>query len=361
MKLLFLGDFFFDYDTIPNDFLLLCNFIKRNNYYVILNLETTFGNKGNPINKRGVHLRSSDKLIEALKQLNVIVVCLANNHSMDFGQEALEELIIKLKKENILFLGAGVNLKEAYQYLHIPNISVILQNFAWNVEEAVYATKYNAGVSPLDRKFIIEQTKFLKKQNPKLTIINVYHWGFEYNLLPMPLDIQFAHDSIDAGADLIIGHHPHVIQPQERYNDKNIFYSLGNFYFGSRRSKYQKKFKQNIIQNMCDFGLGVIFDTKNRQVETIMVEYECLTKQSSFKSVNADILTDISNINWEEKDYIKQVQNKKENFNPILTTNTIYNAILLHLLNIKYFIAKKLKFIKKTSIGKALFEWGKRQ
>ncbi|MBR3628302.1 MAG: CapA family protein, partial [Elusimicrobia bacterium] len=110
MKLLFLGDFFFDYDIIPNDFLLLCDFIKRNNYYVILNLETTFGNKGNPINKRGVHLRGSYNLIEVLKQLNVIAVCLANNHCMDFGYEALEELIINLKKENILFVGAGKNL-----------------------------------------------------------------------------------------------------------------------------------------------------------------------------------------------------------------------------------------------------------
>ena len=90
-----------------------------------------------------------------------------------------------------------------------------------------------------------------------------------------------------------------------------------------------------------------------------MIEYDNLENQSIFKSINTDILTEISNINWKDKTYIKQVKYTKENFNPILTTNKIHNFISIYLLNLKYFLAKNLRFIKKTSIGKSLFELGR--
>ena len=74
----------------------------------------------------------------------------------------------------------------------------------------------------------------IKKEYPNVKIATIFHWGFEYNTVPMPLDIKFSHSCIEAGADLIIGHHPHVMQPMEKWRGKEIYYSLGNFYFSSR-------------------------------------------------------------------------------------------------------------------------------
>ncbi len=362
MKILFLGDFFFDYDIVPKDFQALCRVIKQKNYRVILNLETTFGDKGTPISKRGPHLQSSPLLIKALKELNVLAVCLANNHAMDLGAESLEYLCKQLDKAGILYVGAGANLKEAIRPLPLPNTNVLLQNFAWNIEEAVYATSASAGVGPLNHNLVLHQTAALKKQYPNSFIINIYHWGFEYNLLPMPLDIRLARNSVKAGAELIIGHHPHVIQARETYQGKSIFYSLGNFYFGSRRINYNLKFKKYPVTNACDFGCGIVFDTDTKNCEEIIsIVYNRETNQSEFQKINLALLPDITGINCDTKVYKEQVKASAENFNPILTNNRWYNACALIWLHIKYFIAGRLRFMKNTKLGKKIFEWGKRK
>ena len=91
-----------------------------------------------------------------------------------------------------------------------------------------------------------------------------------------------------------------------------------------------------------------------------MIEYDKLKKQSILKTMNINILTDISNINWKDRSYIRQVKYKKENFNPVLTTNPFSNKISLGILNLKYFVAKKLQFMKKTSVGETFFKLAKR-
>ncbi len=360
MKLLFLGDFFFDYDYLPEDFQEICRFVQRENYQVILNLETTLGTGGSPIKKRGAALKSTPLTLDALKQLNVKAVCLANNHTMDYGEKNLQETLEQLDKNNILHVGAGVNLDAALQTVELPGTPIVLQNFAWPVEEAVAARQNAGGVAPLDRALILEHTRALRAQQSDKFIVNVYHWGFEYNLLPMPLDIQFAHQSLEAGADLIIGHHPHVVQPFEVYKNKKIFYSLGNFYFGSRRKNYRKQFNSTPC-NACDYGLGVVLDTQTHQCEAgVGLTYNHKTNASSVRAETPAYLTDMTNMSWQSKEYVKKVKNTSCNFNPILTTNPLQNAVSLHWLMLKYKIAASLKFMKKSEMGRRLFEWAKK-
>lgn len=360
MKLLFLGDFFFDYDYLPEDFQEICRFVQRENYQVILNLETTLGTGGSPIQKRGAALKSTPLTLDALKQLNVKAVCLANNHTMDYGEESLQETLEQLDKNNILHVGAGTDLKHALQAVELPGTSVVLQNFAWPVEEAVAACPNAGGVAPLDRALILEHTRALRAQEPGKFIVNVYHWGFEYNLWPMPLDIQFAHQSLEAGADLIIGHHPHVVQPFEVYKNKKIFYSLGNFYFGSRRKKYKKQFNAT-PRNACDYGLGVVLDTQTHQCESCVgLAYNHPTDASVVQTGTPAYLTDMTDASWQSKEYVKKVKNTSCNFNPVLTTNPLQNTVSLHWLMLKYKIAASLKFMKKSKAGCCLFEWAKK-
>jgi hypothetical protein len=361
MKLLFLGDFFFDYPYLPKDFLEICSFVQQKNYRVIVNLETVWGTSGKPVRKRGVHLRSSRQLIEALKQLNVIAVCLANNHTLDFGPEPLENLCQELTRAGILYVGAGRNLEQALKPLALPETSLLLQNFAWETEEAVSATKTGAGVAPLRRDTVMAQSRKLRKKYPDHFIVNIYHWGFEYNLLPNPSDIHFAHQSIDAGADMIIGHHPHVIQPYEKYKEKDIFYSLGNFYFASRRKNYNKHFPVPPC-NACDFGLGIVFDTVTKQAEGLVsVEYQKAADLSSVTpAAESAVVRDITSVDWKSKDYIKKVREMSCNFTPVLTLNSFHNAGALGWLHFKYKMAFLLKFLKKSRLGNVVFEWAKK-
>ena len=348
MKLLFLGDFFFDYNAFPPDFEAICRFVQDNAYSVILNLETSWGTQGKPVSKRGVHLRSSDLLIEALKKLNVVAVCLANNHAMDFGAESLQSLCEQLTQAGIIYVGAGKNLTEALRPVHLSGTHYWLQNFAWELEEAVRATSYSAGTAPLNRKLILSQTQRLKTDKPQSRIINIYHWGFEYNLLPMPLDIQFAHDSLDAGADLIIGHHPHVIQPQQTYRGKQIFYSLGNFYFGSRRSHFKKIFKHHTPQNACDFGIGVVLDTdKDSVTHLIALRYDKSCDCSVIKQVQPMELQDLTHTDWTSNRYYQEAKRQSVNFTPVLTTNSLSNYIKLKWLSLLYTAAKILGPLRK--------------
>ena len=107
MKLLFLGDFYFDYEYIPDEINVLSEYILSKGYSTVLNLEGALGNKGSAISKRGPNLRHSLKTIDVLKLLNTKCVCLANNHAMDYGGEALEDGLSLLRDASISYVGAG--------------------------------------------------------------------------------------------------------------------------------------------------------------------------------------------------------------------------------------------------------------
>ena len=212
--LLFLGDFFYDYENLRDDFLKICDFVEKNNYKVILNLESSLFSTDTPIIKNGPNLVCSKKAIEALKKLGVVAVCMANNHTLDYGYKGLEQTLNLLDESDIMHVGAGRNLTEAQKpiFFEMNNQFVIIQNFGWEIEETVYACENEPGCAPRDNQLILSQTKDIKNKFPTAKVVNVLHWGFEYNTLPMPYDINLAHKLIDIGCDLIIGHHPHVFK-----------------------------------------------------------------------------------------------------------------------------------------------------
>ena len=110
----------------------------------------------------------------------------------------------------------------------------------------------------------------------------------------MPVDIQLGHDIIDAGSDLIIGHHPHVVQPYESWNGKEIFYSLGNFYFGSERSGFTTKFVGEVVENMCDYGAYALLDLKSLKTDKGIIFYD---KNSELKDIISEIKTKAKELN----------------------------------------------------------------
>ncbi len=165
----------------------------------------------------GFQFTFSSSTANALYRSGIDIVSLANNHTDNFGQAGINQTREYLSKNNINFFGSPKNTLETLATTTcVKDICIGL--IGWH--EFSYKNDINVSL----------KIKEFKKQ--KLDYIIVYpHWGIEYKMNPNKKQKDLAHKWLDEGADMIIGSHPHVVQSIEKYKDKYIFYSLGNFIF----------------------------------------------------------------------------------------------------------------------------------
>ena len=167
----------------------------------------------------------SPEIIEGVFWSNFNLFSLANNHTLDMGKEGLKETKDWLKKYQINFVGSPLTSSSDNpdSFFSRDNITFLAFNriFPFIAKE----------------EEIIKTIKKAKSLKPDNFLIVSLHWGEEYKLSNSPAQQSLAHKIIEAGADLIIGHHPHVVQNIEKYHGKLIFYSLGNFIFDQYFSK----------------------------------------------------------------------------------------------------------------------------
>jgi len=196
------------------------------------NLESPFTHTGVPFEKEYVFKVPPD-LVKILSSAGIDVVSLANNHMMDYGEKGLINTMDTLKKHDILYCGAGRNKSEASKDVIIgkSGIRFGFLSYSMTFPKEFWAGEDKAGTAYPYEDEMIRSIEELDKTAD--IIIVSFHWGAEKSNYPKDYQIQFAHKAIDCGADIIIGHHPHVIQGVEIYRDKVIFYSLGNLVFGS--------------------------------------------------------------------------------------------------------------------------------
>ena len=202
---------------------------------VVLNMEHPISRNGKP-EKHKVNLLARSSFYREVFNCNVIVN-LANNHIVDYGQEAYLNTLKSLDKDNIKYFGSGNQYNNCNNPLifEIEGKWIALFGYALNECNPVYFKNGLYGAASLDiNKFIIDIDIVRKKVD--FIVVNI-HWGEEEIAFPSYSNRLLAHQLIDVGVDLIIGHHPHVIQPVELYKDKYIFYSLGNFIFSDLEVK----------------------------------------------------------------------------------------------------------------------------
>ncbi len=191
---------------------------------VIANLEGTITNYPSKLvlenNKSipGFQFTFRPDTAEALKTAGVDIVSLANNHSMDFGRDGEKQTRSYLDKAGVGFFGSYYNEQ------NISTTTCITEDFciglvAWN--EFGYANDES----------IVSEIKRLSQGGETDYIVVYPHWGVEYQSQPSTRQRQLAQSWIDIGADIIVGHHPHIVQRIETYKGKPIFYSLGNTLF----------------------------------------------------------------------------------------------------------------------------------
>lgn len=165
----------------------------------------------------GFQFTFSTTTAKALKNTGIDMVSLANNHTDNFGQAGLNQTREYLKNNDIKYFGSPIN-----------NIDLMATTTC--VKDTCIGLIGWHEFSYKNDKNVSNKIKEFKEQG--LDYIIVYpHWGIEYKTIPSKKQIKLAHQWLDEGADIVIGHHPHVIQSIEKYKDKYIFYSLGNFIF----------------------------------------------------------------------------------------------------------------------------------
>lgn len=163
-----------------------------------------------------------------LRYAGIDAVSLANNHSMNFAPEGMNDTLSLLRQAGIVPFGAGMNLAEARRpaLFTIKGITLALLGYD-AISDAYLADEERAGSAPADPVRIAEDIAAARKQAD--VVIVYFHWGWEYTHDPSPWQQTLAHQAVEAGADLVIGSHPHWVQGLERYRGVPILYSLGNF------------------------------------------------------------------------------------------------------------------------------------
>lgn len=230
------------------------NQVKRGYFYVfektaaqLADADLTMGNLECPLSRRGQQInmfRGDPEVAEALRQAGFDIVALANNHILDYGIGALKDSINILNNRGITPIGAGSNCFEARRSLkQIVNgvplaflaYTEVRQGFTYaRVPLEWRAGPNRPGVNPLDSEAAVSAIAKAKHQGYH-AIVSV-HWGTEYQAEPDIFQQKMARRLIEAGADLIIGHHPHVVQGMD-LGPQTVVYSLGNFIFDQKNPK----------------------------------------------------------------------------------------------------------------------------
>lgn len=226
--------------------------------FVIANIETNISDPavGTPLPTKLYTFNAPLQSINTIKKAGIDVAVLANNHTSDYGTAALIDMIDRFDKAGLKTVGAGRNSAEAFKPLileiplepiyedgssltdseiaklaNAPTLKIAI--IALNDVETWFnnAGPDRAGSAYFDLELYKAEVNKARNEFQADYVLVIPHWGFEYKTYTDVKQVEWAHLFIDNGADIVIGGHPHVVQPTEEYNGKMIYYSLGNFVF----------------------------------------------------------------------------------------------------------------------------------
>lgn len=231
-------------------------FIFENVSEILKKADITFGNlesvlsdiEINLSNIKSVQLRSSESSVDGLTSAGFDVMSIANNHILEHGEKSLKRTQELLSNSGIKIVGVYENKKKSRDLVILDRNGISFGFLAYCLVRD--KTAYCSVEHPHD---IVSDIKKVK-DDVDILIVSL-HWGNEFVRKPSPEQFSLAYDMIDAGADLILGHHPHVLQGVESYNNGVIVYSMGNFVF----DMWQRKMRESMIFS-CRFSKNRIID-----------------------------------------------------------------------------------------------------
>jgi poly-gamma-glutamate capsule biosynthesis protein CapA/YwtB (metallophosphatase superfamily) len=211
----------------------------------IKSADISFTNLESPISDRGANqgsiysFRAAPWVVKGLEYAGFDVVSVANNHIFDWGPLALVDTIDILKSVGIESVGAGRNFEDANRPVikEINGTKIAFLAYTNLYPESLAASPDRAGISLFNLNQVSERVRQIKSSRAADIVIVSLHWGEEYQTKSNSVQKEIARVLVDAGVDIIIGHHPHVVQEIEKYKNSWVAYSLGNFVFDQNFSK----------------------------------------------------------------------------------------------------------------------------
>lgn len=217
-----------------------------------------FGNLEGPLTRRGKAEKNKKyifrtppaKVARALQKAGFDVVSLANNHSLDYGAVGLADTIDALAAEGIRHVGAGQNSGDARAptFVIVGDHAIAFLAYSLTFPENFWATRTRPGTAFGHEKHIIADIK-AARDVADIVLVS-FHWGQESTTDLREYQTRLGRAAIDAGAQAVLGHHPHILQGVEHYKQGVILYSLGNFVFGS----YSRKSRHSVIAHLYFTG-----------------------------------------------------------------------------------------------------------
>jgi len=240
VRLLFVGDIMMDRSIKikvnregGGDYLFPFEYIKN----TLQDADLLFGNLEGPISERGIRrgsmysFRMAPQVAGALGTVGFDILSMANNHMGDYGHEAMEDTFMHLKNSQIQYVGAGYSETEALAPIVIEKKGLKIGFLAFSDvgPNWMQAGENTSGIAIAEENAL---TEAIMNARPLADVLVVsFHFGDEYKTHSNARQQHLARLSIDSGADIVVGHHPHVAEEIEMYNKGVIAYSLGNFIF----------------------------------------------------------------------------------------------------------------------------------
>ncbi|MGD9489376.1 MAG: CapA family protein [Calditrichaceae bacterium] len=231
---------------------------------VLANIECPLTDESDPYFKVPPTLRAPVSTGSILNYLNISVGSLANNHIIDYGKRGLQDTMDVLTSRDIQWLGAGWTEESAREplVLDIDGCKTGVLAVAQKERSAANIRGWGAGVLSVE-----QAARTISELHKKVDVIICYfHFGVEFSDHPTPAQVECSRKMIDCGANLVIGHHPHVPQGYEYYKDGFIAYSLGNFIFDMEEGPH--RFSRMGLVVEAEINGGKIEDLKIHEFET---------------------------------------------------------------------------------------------
>ncbi|WP_445612452.1 CapA family protein [Geobacillus sp. YF-1] len=234
--------------------------IFKKDDFTTVNLETTLTTSTRKASKK-FRFRGHPSYAKILTYGGIDAVNLANNHTYDYLQQGYKDTIASLKKENIGYFGRTLRLLKTVKGVQIGALGYE----GWSNTSTL-------------RKQIANDIRMLRKQGADLILVH-FHWGVERSYVPNSTQKALGRFAIDSGADLVVGHHPHVVQGIEEYKGKFIVYSLGNFMFGGNKNPSDKD--TFVFQQVFSFQNGK--RTTKKEIRVIPFRISSVTTRNNYQ------------------------------------------------------------------------------
>lgn len=268
--------------------------------HILSDADLAFGNLENPLTEKCEKIdkkysfQAKPEYTKILRLSGLDILSLANNHSLDCGQTGLLETFKNLDKENLLWFGAGKNEAEAEPPTIIEKKKIKIAFLGFTAISPTIEAKESSQISFATTEKIVRSVKKAKREAD--IVIVSFHWGTEYTVTPNDEQKKFAKTATDAGADAVIGHHPHVLQAIQtvcRKVDKRrtlIAYSLGNFVFDSP-VYLNRRLAESVILKMR-FGKKGLVDTEF--IPVVIENYRPILAEGEKKQIIIERLSNLS-------------------------------------------------------------------